>query len=272
MHRERIHVCPFSVSHMVNEADLRLIQYVFEQSCSDEKIFSSPRLHLTQSDFITLRPEADLNSWVIDIFVYILTETERKKSKPLNLYLPVMFSNEALKSDVSSFLNFVERHNMRENYMFHLNYCEKLLAMDKFLGVAVFTKFLWTMAINIPLQPNGYDCGIFVIKYMQQSDNFVRQNPSFQFDSNKERLDLALEFLNSDLNQEKKTLYDKVARRCKQGKTAIERKWVDTCKTLSEDVGRGACMELVASDNRVKRKNASLEKDVLKVMNCQQLS
>ncbi|XP_054817664.1 uncharacterized protein LOC129317347 [Prosopis cineraria] len=127
MHQEMIHVCPFSVSHMVNEADLRLIQYVFEQSCSDEKIFSSPRLHLTQSDFITLRPEADLNSWVIDIFVYILTETERKKSKPLNLYLPVMFSNEALKSDVSSFLNFVERHNMRENYMFHLNYCEKVL-------------------------------------------------------------------------------------------------------------------------------------------------
>ncbi|XP_054819754.1 disease resistance protein RPS5-like isoform X2 [Prosopis cineraria] len=139
-----------------------------------------------------------------------------------------------------------------------------LLAMDKFLGVAMFTKFLWTMAINIPLQPNGYDCGIFVIKYMQQSDNFVRQNPSFQFDSNKERLDLALEFLNSDLNQEKKTLYDKVARRCKQGKTAIERKWVDTCKTLSEDVGRGACMELVASDNRVKRKNASLEKGCVK--------
>ncbi|KAI9078146.1 hypothetical protein K1719_039914 [Acacia pycnantha] len=32
-----------------------------------------------------------LNPWVIDIFVEILTESEKKKATPSNWYLPVMF-------------------------------------------------------------------------------------------------------------------------------------------------------------------------------------
>ncbi|XP_028804826.1 disease resistance protein At4g27190-like [Neltuma alba] len=68
------------------------------------------------------------------------------------------------------------------------------------------------MKSNIQLQPNGYDCGIFVINYMQQLSNYVRKEPSFQLDSHEERLNLALKLLKSDLNEEKETLYDEAAR------------------------------------------------------------
>ncbi|XP_054790651.1 putative ubiquitin-like-specific protease 1B [Prosopis cineraria] len=314
IHQEGIHVGPSSVSHMMNEADLRLIQYVFEQSRSDETIFSSPRLHLKQSEFTTLRPETYLDSWVIDIFVYILTEIERNRSKPLNCYVPVIFSNKALQSDVSSFLKFVERHNMRENYMFDLKYCEKvlsiyiipvhveknrcghfylyiihvedqvveiwdslrdqfmdktereqitkkiLLVMETLFEDVMSTKFHWRMASNIQSQSNGYDCGVFVIKYMQQLDNYVRQNPSFQFDSNKERLDLALELLNSDFNQEREILSHKATGSYAQvhseediDSCGIKRKQVDTCKTIFGG-GKGAYVELDDFNDRVKRK------------------
>ncbi|XP_054817485.1 uncharacterized protein LOC129317150 isoform X2 [Prosopis cineraria] len=304
IHQERFQVGPFSVSHTINDPDLQLIQYVFEQSC--EIIFSSPpRLYLNQSEFTTLRPQTHLDS-----------------------------SNVALNGDdASSFLNFVERHKMRKHYMPDSIFCEKifipvyigksslghfylyiinmrnqeveiwdslcdqfmnkterdqitqklLLAMEKlFKDVIMFTKFPCRgIARNIALQPNGYDCGIFVIRYMQQLDNYVRQNPSFQFDSDEERLDLALELLKSDLNQEKETLHDKAAGSYAQVQSeedidscGIKKKWVDTWKTISEDVGRGAHMELDDSDNRVKRNNVSLETGMhgrhteLCVMNC----
>ncbi|XP_054817733.1 uncharacterized protein LOC129317432 [Prosopis cineraria] len=233
IHQERFQVGPFSVSHMVNERDLQLIQYVFEQSC-DETIFSSPpRLYLNQYEFTTLRPQTCLDSLVIDVFVDILTDTERKKSKLLNWYLPVMFSHVAFNSgDLSLFLDFVARHKwkrttcltpyilrriklLKYGILFAIILWMKLLAMEKLFGDVAFAKFHQRMASNISLQPNdnGYDCGIFVIKYMQQSDNYVSQNPSFQFDSNKERLDLALELLKSDLNQEREILYHKSSRK-----------------------------------------------------------
>ncbi|XP_028788818.1 probable disease resistance protein At1g61300 [Neltuma alba] len=47
---------------------------------------------------------------------------------------------------------------------------------------------------------------------MEQSHNYVKGNSLFQFDSKKEREDLASKLLNSDLNQEKQNLYDKARR------------------------------------------------------------
>ncbi|XP_028804041.1 disease resistance protein RPH8A-like [Neltuma alba] len=290
MHQEMIKVGPFCVpNNVVDEPDSQLIQYVFERLSDRCEIFSSHRSFLYQSQLTTLRPRAHLDSWVIDIFADIFTDNERRnKSKVSNWYLPVMFSNVALNSgDVSSFLDFVGRHNMIDNYMWDLVDCEKnqeveiwdslcdrftdkierdqtieklLLAMDNLFENVMFTKFDRRMASNILLQRNGHDCGIFVINYMQQSDHYVKQNPLFQFDSDKERLDLALKLLKSNLNNEKERLYDEAARSYAKAHTeedldlrGTKRKWV-------EDVGRrGAYMELDDSDNIAKRKNVRLK-------------
>ncbi|KAI9104177.1 hypothetical protein K1719_023013 [Acacia pycnantha] len=264
-HQERIQVGSSFVSNWDTE-DFQMIQYVFESLSPRELVFRSPRLHLTQNEFITLKPGTWLDPWVIDIFVEILTESEKKKATPSNWYLPVMFSTAALEHDEHNFKDIVHRLKMRENHIFDQESPEKVfipvhtgqethghfylyilylnknvieiwdsLPNNKFVAATerdeTTTKLLFAMEIlfekekgalsnykleranDILPQDNGFDCGVFVIKYMQQSDNYVKRNPLFQFDSQKEREDLALKLLTNDLNQEKQILYDKARRR-----------------------------------------------------------
>ncbi|KAK4253628.1 hypothetical protein QN277_010276 [Acacia crassicarpa] len=264
-------------------------QYVLECLRPEDKVIVSPLSHLTQEEFITLKPETSLDSLVIDVFVEILTDIERKKNtKPLNWYLPVTFSDAALKGKVSHFLNFVHCQKITENYMSDLESCDKifipihvgarpnghfylyiidlknkeieiwdslpntfeaeieettkklLIAMEKLFEKVTFTEFHLKMADHILLQPNGYDCGVFVINYMHQSDNYVKGDGSFEFDSQKEREDLALKLLNNDLNKEKQNLYDKARRHYAQveKQDGNKRLRLDPSKELFEDVGR----------------------------------
>ncbi|KAI9104172.1 hypothetical protein K1719_023008 [Acacia pycnantha] len=249
--------------------DLQMMKrYVFECLRPEDRVIISPLSHLTQEEFITLKPETYLDSLVIDTFVEILTDIERKKKTlPLNWYLPVTFS-EAAKGNVSYFLNFVHCQKVKENYMSDLESCDKifipvrvgarlnghfylyiihlkskeieiwdslpdtfeteieettkklLIAMEKLFKKVTFTEFHLKKANDIRLQPNGYDCGVFVINYMQQSDNYVkRDDSSIEFDSQKEREDLALKLLNNDLNKEKKNLHDKARQQYAQVET-----------------------------------------------------
>ncbi|KAI9104184.1 hypothetical protein K1719_023020 [Acacia pycnantha] len=221
------------VSNGENE-DLQMMKrYVFECLRPEDRVFVSPLSYLTQQYFITLEPETPLDSFVIDVFVEILTVIERKKkTMPLNWYLPVTFSDKALEDNEGRLLHFVHCQKMKENYMSDLESCEKifipvhvgarpnghfhlyiihiknkkieiwdslpntseaeigreettkklLLALEKLFEEAVlFTKFHLKMANDILLQFNGFDSGIFVINYMQQSDNYVKRNPLFQY-------------------------------------------------------------------------------------------
>ncbi|KAI9104244.1 hypothetical protein K1719_023080 [Acacia pycnantha] len=249
--------------------DLQMMKrYVFECLRPKDNVIVFPLSHLTQDEFITLKPETYLDSLVIDTFVEILTDFEqKKKTMPLNWYLPVTFSDAALKGEVGYFLNFVHCQKMKENYMSDLESCEKifipvhvgarpnghfylyiihlknkeieiwdslhntseaeieettkklLTAMEKLFEKVTFTEFHRKMADDILLQPNEFDCGVFVINYMQQSDNYVKRESSFQFDSQREREDLALKLLNNDLNKEKQNLYDKARRHYAQVET-----------------------------------------------------
>ncbi|KAI9078149.1 hypothetical protein K1719_039917 [Acacia pycnantha] len=263
-YQERIQVGSSFVSNWDKE-DLKMIQYVFECLSPGELVFRSPRLHLTQNEFITLKPGTWLDPWVIDIFVEILTESEKNKATPSNWYLPVTFSTAALILDEHNFKDFVHRLKMRENYIFDQESPEKVFIpvhtgqeTDGHFYLYIFylnknvieiwdslpnnkcvaatepdettKKLLFAMEIlfekekgalsnykleranGILSQDNGFDCGVFVIKYMQQSDNYGKRNPLFQFDSQKEREDLALKLLNNALNKEKQNLYDKARR------------------------------------------------------------
>ncbi|KAI9104213.1 hypothetical protein K1719_023049 [Acacia pycnantha] len=224
--------------------DLQMMtRYVFECLRPEDKVIVSPFSYLTQEAFITLKPETSLDSVVIDTFVEILTDIERKKKTlPLNWYLPVTFSDAALKGKVSYFLNFVHCQKIKENYMSDLESCDKSIAMEKLFEKVTFTEFHRKTADDILLQPNGcrFYCGVFVINYMQQSDNYVKRDSSFQFDSKKEREDLALKLLNNDLNEDKQNLYDKARRRYAQvdKQDGNKRLRVDTSKEHIEDVGR----------------------------------
>ncbi|KAI9078159.1 hypothetical protein K1719_039927 [Acacia pycnantha] len=270
--------------------DLQMMKrYAFECLRPEDKVVGSPLSYLTQEQFITLKPETSLDSLVIDTFVEILTDIERKKkTMPWNWYLPVTYSDAALKGKDCYFLNFVHCQKITENYMSDLESCDKiyipvhvgarpnghyylyiihlknkeieiwdslpntseaeieettkklLIAMEKLFEKVSFTKFHLKMADNILLQPNGFDGGVFVINYMQQSDNYVKRDSSSQFDSQKEREDLALKLLNNDLNEEKQNLYDKARRHYAQveKQDGNKRSRVDPSKEHFEDVGR----------------------------------
>ncbi|KAK4253631.1 hypothetical protein QN277_010279 [Acacia crassicarpa] len=289
-YEERIQVGSSSVSNREIEY-LQVLQYVFECLSPTDKVYESGRLYLNQKEFITLKPGTFLDSWVIDIFVGILTESEKKKATPSNWYLPVMFSTAALVCDEHNFKDFVHRHKMRENYIFdqespkkvfipvhigqkrhghfylyifHLN--KKVVEIwdslptfvaetDRdettkklFFAIEIlfkqkkgaFSDYQTEMANNIRSQDNGFDCGVFVINYMQQSDNYVKRDSSFQFNSQKEREDLALKLLNNDLNKEKQNLYDKARRHYAhvEKQDGNKRLRVDPSKEHFEDVGR----------------------------------
>ncbi|KAI9104200.1 hypothetical protein K1719_023036 [Acacia pycnantha] len=297
-YEERIQVGSSSVSNRGN-GYLQVLQYVFECLSPTDKVYESGRLNLNQKEFSTLKPGTFLDSLVIDIFVEILTESEKKKATPSNCYLPVMFSTAALVCDEHNFKDFVHRHKMGENYIFdqespekvfipvhtvqethghfylyifHLNkkvveiwdslptFVAKtdrdettkklLIAMEKLFEKVTFTEFHWKMANDILLQPNRFDCGVFVINYMQQSDNYVKRDSSFQFDSQKEREDLALKLLNNDMNKEKQNLCDKARRHYAQveKQDGNKRLRVDPSKEHFEDVEIGREMEVEYDD------------------------
>ncbi|XP_034925356.1 putative ubiquitin-like-specific protease 1B [Populus alba] len=61
-----------------------------------------------------------------------------------------------------------------------------------------FTDFRVERPSNVPQQPNGYDCGVYVIKFMLAPEEVT--NPDFVFDSDTERLEVVLRLLASDVN------------------------------------------------------------------------
>ncbi|KAJ7958534.1 Ubiquitin-like-specific protease [Quillaja saponaria] len=94
---------------------------------------------------------------------------------------------------------------------------EKLLGLDtifmndiknNFYHGWSFAKFHIKMPENIPIQPNGYDCGMYVIKYMKLAE--AMKCPNFKFHSDEERLALALDILKGDSNEKRDDLYNAV--------------------------------------------------------------
>ncbi|KAF7836394.1 putative disease resistance protein [Senna tora] len=261
-------VGPFFVSNMLDQPDLKLIQYAFNMSLDQREIvFSSAYSYLNRFEFTTLKPKSLLDSQVIDTLVENLTNIERKKkNRPLNWYLPVTFSifipihvqknaqghfylyivdlkkqEVQILDSLSQFIDKKDRDKTTQKLLLALDE----LFIDDITGKSgTFTKFHVTISEGVLSQSNEYDCGIFVVNFMQQSDNYVNKIPSFQFHSDEERLDLALKLLKSDLNMERERLYDAAKHQYEHGRdqedhldsSGIKRKRVDTCKAFSKDV------------------------------------
>ncbi|XP_028774323.1 disease resistance protein RFL1-like [Neltuma alba] len=193
-----------SVSDGENQ-DLKVIQYVFECLSPEDKVFCSPLSYLSQEEFATLKAGAFLDSLVIDTFAEMLTHIERKKKiTPSNWYLPVAFSEAALKGSIGHFLGFVHRQKIKENYMSDLKSCEKVF-----------------IPVHIEAKPNCGHFYLYIIHVKNEEieiwdsllDTCVAETDRNENTRKLVRLeDLAMKLLNSDLNQEKYNLYDKARR------------------------------------------------------------
>nr|TKS01648.1 hypothetical protein D5086_0000170660 [Populus alba] len=61
-----------------------------------------------------------------------------------------------------------------------------------------FASFSVDRSPNVPQQTNGYDCGVYVIKFMLAPEEVTQ--PDFVFDSDTERLDVVLGLLDGNVN------------------------------------------------------------------------
>ncbi|XP_034925372.1 uncharacterized protein [Populus alba] len=61
-----------------------------------------------------------------------------------------------------------------------------------------FASFSVNRSPNVPQQTNGYDCGVYVIKFMLAPEEVTQ--PDFVFDSDTERLDVVLGLLDGNVN------------------------------------------------------------------------
>ncbi|KAL9380364.1 hypothetical protein Peur_026021 [Populus x canadensis] len=61
-----------------------------------------------------------------------------------------------------------------------------------------FASFSVDRSPNVPQQTNGYDCGVYVIKFMLAPEEATQ--PDFVFDSDTERLDVVLRLLDGNVN------------------------------------------------------------------------
>ncbi|KAI4333735.1 hypothetical protein L6164_018505 [Bauhinia variegata] len=75
---------------------------------------------------------------------------------------------------------------------------------DNFPEGWAFANFNVAIAEDIPTQPNGFDCGMFVIKFMKSAGDKSLLTPKFQ--SDEERFALALDLLKDDRNETRETL------------------------------------------------------------------
>ncbi|KAB5515705.1 hypothetical protein DKX38_026353 [Salix brachista] len=85
---------------------------------------------------------------------------------------------------------------------------------QKYQNVWSFKDFRMERPSNVPQQPNGYDCGVYVIKFMVAPEEVI--NPDFVFDSDNERLEVALRLLASDVNSCSDDLASKAEAYCEQ--------------------------------------------------------
>ncbi|KAJ6370507.1 hypothetical protein OIU76_028733 [Salix suchowensis] len=236
----------FEVSKPTSPEDWKLIQYVFDSSLNgSEIVVQCKNYYLTRGELRSLRPQTWLDDNVLSTMSDAVTLVKKKMKYPVNWYLPISFAENT--DDPRKCISFAEKHRIKENYMSDLLCCEKvfvpvfdeernhfflyvlqrlhnlLVSLDalfkddidqKYQNVWSFKDFRMERPSNVPQQPNGYDCGVYVIKFMVAPEEVT--NPDFVFDSDNERLEVALRLLASDVNSCSDDLASKAEAYCEQ--------------------------------------------------------
>ncbi|KAL9462781.1 hypothetical protein AB3S75_000729 [Citrus x aurantiifolia] len=107
----------------------------------------------------------------------------------------------------SKLRRFMEDSNFKKKFMPKLSRCSKLATLDFILNedmkslqyeLKKFSRFEICHCNDIPKQPNGFDCGLYIIMYMQGSPQIF--DPSYKHNSDDARKTLALELLSARCN------------------------------------------------------------------------
>ncbi|CAI0453697.1 unnamed protein product [Linum tenue] len=140
------------------------------------------------------------------IFVPILLDN--------HFFLSVFDLKKEVKQIWDSYPNFLDPGRREEKLSQVAKALDSLVMVKiiKKLEVNLLESFTTEIVVNAPRQKNGVDCGLFVTKLMRNSgclDDCARKMKK-KFESQDERLDLALYLLNNKENEIKDVLHRKV--------------------------------------------------------------
>ncbi|KAK9225866.1 hypothetical protein WN943_010911 [Citrus x changshan-huyou] len=168
---------PFVVTTPISDDDLRILSYALDDNLDKgERLVELEMNFICRVGMLSLNPMRWIHSEIITTITEMLTYEERCKSLNLkvNWYLPLQFSLAALD--------------------FILNEDMKSLQYD----LKKFSRFEICHCKDIPKQPNSFDCGLYIIMYMQGCPQIF--DPSYKHNSDDARKTLALELLSARCN------------------------------------------------------------------------
>ncbi|KAK9199018.1 hypothetical protein WN944_014205 [Citrus x changshan-huyou] len=179
-------------------------------------------------DFVDLVSSVEVDAIedkkIISCYAEYLTRKESLKqdNETRNWFLPTLFGQIVANVsgvstiDRSEIEISVRKHNICEFYMGALKRCEKLHALDlvllrdiafNFPSDWYFADFDILYPNNVPIQPNGNDCGLYVMKFMETPCEMLF--PTYKYESDEERFRLALLLVNGDANEVRDSVIQK---------------------------------------------------------------
>ncbi|CAL5443863.1 unnamed protein product [Camellia sinensis] len=169
----------------LNDYDSLVLRYAFDESLSEGEYLVRMKLHYveaqsaTRKELWSLKPYQWISSCIINLIVVKLTNKQRKKfpNKDHKVwYFPTHVSQKILcQPSDDTMKDIVEDYFGIYRYTGPLHACEEVQSLHKLLQYAHgedyvqdVSSFAFQWLEDMPRQDNSYDCGLFVIKYMQE--------------------------------------------------------------------------------------------------------
>ncbi|KAH9780913.1 hypothetical protein KPL71_008255 [Citrus sinensis] len=168
----------FYVNNPLSLDQLKLIQYAFDKGGNgSEIVVSTDDQFISRHNFMSLLPNTALNGEILTMIAYHLTLYEWAKwsDAPINWYLPTIYAQSALTVG-ANVDGFAQAASVGKPFMLDFQSCQKLHSLDSNFhsklppNAKPSTRFIWfpiRSGEGVPKQPNGFDCGIYVIKFME---------------------------------------------------------------------------------------------------------
>ncbi|KAL9408391.1 hypothetical protein AB3S75_046868 [Citrus x aurantiifolia] len=214
---------PYVVTSPITESQLQVVNYLFDDSLDENQLLVSTEHNVvSRTAMSSLKPTKWIHSDVISMYAEYRTMEELRNNPvgPRVWFLPVYFSIFVPIHDGSShwFVLVINIHSSsaqiwdsqvssRRKHKITQSCLAVLKALDHVLGEEGqriyglnfrFTQFQLGQNSNLPQQSNGNDCGLYVMRYMDESPAVV--DHTYKHDSDKERLTIALYLALSEMN------------------------------------------------------------------------
>ncbi|XP_030933071.1 uncharacterized protein LOC115958935 isoform X4 [Quercus lobata] len=165
------------------ELEKIICNYIFNKDLDGSEVLANMKYEYSdRAAFFSLLPNQWISSRIINLTICMMTLEEKKCGELYAWHLPTHFSQKMIEEDGNPTLEWFKRtYRDDDKYMSRLKCCEQVKGLDKLLSYLEkdnytnsITKFPLKSPLLDPIQSNGYDCGMYVIKHMHTK--IIKQN------------------------------------------------------------------------------------------------